>query len=397
MSFLRPKRRVSIKDTFAGEEISLISIFWLIYERKLFILGGMAVFLVAGIITARTTPTEYEAKVEILSEGSEDGSFGGLSDLIGLAGVRGNSRRGSASAGGVDADMFPQIISSTPFLLSLLDEQFQFKKPKKKLSVYEYFATPRPKPFFPRAWDYVKDLPANIKILFGLAKEKPLKIPKRKKTEIKGYPTILRLNGFEKRAIGELKKRINISSSGRIITLTVKVPEPEVAAQFNTVVLARLIEYLSAYKTEKLVSDLQFIRQSQAEAEAKYLQAQRELAFFRDTHQGRLTKIEETREQQLQFNYQLVNGLYVTLTNQLQQAEIQVKKETPFFSDFEPVTIPGSPSEPKPSKIVTLYTGLGAAVGLLFILGSIVIGYFKESRASVETGHDTTNAYTSLE
>ncbi|MEQ8810153.1 MAG: Wzz/FepE/Etk N-terminal domain-containing protein [Imperialibacter sp.] len=373
-------KKITVKETFSGDEIALLDIFWLFYNRKIYLAASIVLFLIIGVIVASTTPVEYEATVEILSEGGDDGSVGGLSDLIGLAGVRTNRRSSDGGSGSLGSDMYPQILKSTPFLLELMDEEFQFKKKKKSVSLYEFFLQPAPKHFFAEAADYLKDLPLNIKILFGFAKSKGQVIPKHVRKKMEDYPSVLILSGDEKKVMTQLKNRIDIASEGRIIGLTVTMPDKNVAAQLNTVVIEKLITYLSKYKTEKLRLDLEFIRERKIEAEIKYLKAQKELAIFRDSNQGRMTKLAESKEQYLNFEYTLAFNIYNTLSNQLEQAEIQVKKETPLFSEFEPVSIPSNPSEPIVSKIIILYTAMGAAVGFFIQVLMLLVAYFKELR-----------------
>ncbi|WP_339784472.1 MAG: hypothetical protein ACMVP2_11395 [Imperialibacter sp.] len=370
-------KKISVRETFSGEEIALLDIFWLFYSRKIYLAVSIVLFLIIGVIVANTTPVEYEATVEILSEGGDDGSAGGLSDLIGLAGVRTNRKSSGGGSGGLDSDMYPQILRSSPFLLELMDEEFQFGR-KRKMSLYEFFLQPEPKHFFAAAADYLKDFPLNVKILLGLAKKKKQVTPKHVRKKMEDYPSVLILSGEEKKVMSQLKRRISIASDGRIISLTVKMPDRNVAAQLNTIVIEKLITYLSNYKTEKLRLDLDFISERKAEAEIEYLKAQKELATFRDSNQGRMTKLAESREQYLTFEYNLAFNIYSTLSNQLEQAQIQVKKETPLFSEFEPVSIPGSPSEPKASKIIILYTGVGAVVGFFMLVLMLFVSYFKE-------------------
>tara|TARA_R110000737_G_scaffold351494_1_gene393927 strand:+ start:6668 stop:7822 length:1155 start_codon:yes stop_codon:yes gene_type:complete len=377
MSFFMRNKKISVRETFSGEEIALLDIFWLFYSRKIYLAVSIVLFLIIGVIVANTTPVEYEATVEILSEGGDDGSAGGLSDLIGLAGVRTNRKSSGGGSGGLDSDMYPQILRSSPFLLELMDEEFQFGR-KRKMSLYEFFLQPEPKHFFAAAADYLKDFPLNVKILLGLAKKKKQVTPKHVRKKMEDYPSVLILSGEEKKVMSQLKRRISIASDGRIISLTVKMPDRNVAAQLNTIVIEKLITYLSNYKTEKLRLDLDFISERKAEAEIEYLKAQKELATFRDSNQGRMTKLAESREQYLTFEYNLAFNIYSTLSNQLEQAQIQVKKETPLFSEFEPVSIPGSPSEPKASKIIILYTGVGAVVGFFMLVLMLFVSYFKE-------------------
>jgi hypothetical protein len=72
------------------------------------------------------------------------------------------------------------------------------------------------------------------------------------------------------------------------------------------------------------------------------------------------------------------------MAQELEQTKIQLKKETPLFSDFEPVTVPLTKSEPSVPGIIIKYIVLGGVFGFLVIFASIVKSYFKESKSNLE-------------
>ncbi len=76
--------------------------------------------------------------------------------------------------------------------------------------------------------------------------------------------------------------------------------------------------------------------------------------------------------------FNLAFNIYNKLAQQLEQLKIQLKKETPLFTEFEPVTIPLDKSEPSIPGIIVKYIALGIVFGGLFIFILIVRAYFKE-------------------
>ncbi len=361
----------SVREVFEQEEISLTDIFMLFYQRAWYIIVAVVIFFGLGYIVAKTSPVEYTAHVMTLSEDSSEGSAGGLTDLMSLAGVRGRSTKGSESSTGLGFDMYQTIINSTPFMLELMDEKFEFKGTKKKLSLYEYFLQPQPKHFFATGWDFITDLPGSIKSF-----KKPVKVKPHKIETVEDYPNIYRISGLERRVMTELRKRIDISMSGRVVTLSVKMPDPLVASELTLIVQEKLVDYIINYKTEKLQADLRFIGERKLDAEKKYLEAQKRLANFQDANMGRLTESVKSREAQLRAEYTLLFGIYSSLAQQFEQGEFQVKKETPLFSEFEPVTLPNAPSEPQKGTIKTTYSAIGFVIGFFAIIIALVFSYF---------------------
>ena len=169
-----------------------------------------------------------------------------------------------------------------------------------------------------------------------------------------------------------------------MIIMKVKMPEPYVSAEMNTLVLNKVVDYVVAYKTDKQRQNLEFIQERAKEAEQRFKESQLRLATFIDSNQGLVTATARTREQQLQAEFDLTFNIYSAMAQELEQTKIQLKKETPLFSDFEPVTVPLTKSEPSVPGIIIKYIVLGGVFGFLVIFASIVKSYFKESKSNLE-------------
>jgi len=60
--------------------------------------------------------------------------------------------------------------------------------------------------------------------------------------------------------------------------------------------------------------------------------------------------------------------VYQELAKQLEQAKLQVAKDTPIFSTLKPVTIPTERSAPKRSLIVVIWAFLGLVISVGYVL-----------------------------
>ena len=74
------------------------------------------------------------------------------------------------------------------------------------------------------------------------------------------------------------------------------------------------------------------------------------------------------KQQNLQSEYTLAFGVYSELAKQIEQAEIQVKKDTPILTTVQPVQIPDEKSSPKRLLILLIWTFLGAIISSGWIL-----------------------------
>ena len=139
-------------------------------------------------------------------------------------------------------------------------------------------------------------------------------------------PPIVQMDGAKMKVMNIVKNRVKIETKGREITIYVKMPEPILSAEVCKLVLEKLIEYVSTYKTAKQRDNLAFLEQTKAEAEMKYKQAQQNVAGFKDNSMGVIFQSVQTREQVLQNEMNLAFSVYNQFAMQVEQAKIELKK-----------------------------------------------------------------------
>jgi hypothetical protein len=194
---------------------------------------------------------------------------------------------------------------------------------------------------------------------------------------------IVQLTGADNSVAGALASRIKLTINGNQLILNVKMPEAWLSAQATQLVLDKLIKYVTKYKTGKQLETLNFLEARTAEAEQAYKRNQQRAAGFRDNNYGVIYQSIQSQEQVLQNEFTLSFALYNSLATQLQQARIQLKKDTPLFTLIEPVYVPSGPSEPVASKIILSYIFMGVVLGILLIVYQILRQFFSKSTGEV--------------
>ena len=64
----------------------------------------------------------------------------------------------------------------------------------------------------------------------------------------------------------------------------------------------------------------------------------------------------------------LLQSIVQQLASQVEQAKLQVNKDTPVFTTIQPVTIPYERSAPKRSLIVMVFAFLGIVISVGYVL-----------------------------
>ena len=117
------------------QEIDLIELAGKIWKRRKFVFKAAGIGIILGLIVAFSIPKEYETKVKLSPENSEISKTGQLGGLAAMAGI---NLGGAAGPDALVPDIYPDIVSSTPFLLELINIPVEGEDGEKKMSFYEY-------------------------------------------------------------------------------------------------------------------------------------------------------------------------------------------------------------------------------------------------------------------
>ncbi|MBO5850258.1 MAG: hypothetical protein J6Q47_03140, partial [Paludibacteraceae bacterium] len=104
------------------------------------------------------------------------------------------------------------------------------------------------------------------------------------------------------------------------------------------------------------------------EAEANYQDKRERLARFQDANKSFNSAVAQVRKTKLEEESTAAFEVYLSLTQQLEQARIAVKEKTPVFMILEPVAIPMEPVGMGRSMIVLIFIFLGFTFSLLLVV-----------------------------
>jgi len=350
------------------DEIDLLALAKTFWNGRKTLLKTMLVAGVLGVIIAILSPKEYTATTTMVPQTSSSGSkLGGLSSLAAMAGFN----LDMASSGETMSPMvYPQIVSSVPFQLDLMNMPFSFAEVNHPVSLYEYYAEISKPGVLSLISKYTIGLPGVIlSAIKGNSEVKGL-------TNAKG-PIALTQKQESVRKMIASQVSLTLDAKQGYITLQAAFPEALLSAQVADQARELLQKYITRFKIEKASDKLTFIEQRYEEKKKEFEKAQTKLAYFSDQNKNVTSAVARTEESRLQGDYTIAMNVYNELAKQLEQTKIQVKEETPIFSILQPATIPQTKSKPKRAMIVAIWLFLGAIVGTGMIFGK---EYLKDIR-----------------
>ena len=348
------------------DEIDLLELAKTIWSKRMFIVKVVALGAVIGVIVALLSPKEYKSTSTLMPEYSTE-SQGGASSLLrqygGLFGVSGGSYNSNSNA--IRVDLYPNIVQSTNFQMQLMQQPFYFSELDTTATLFEYYTELNSAGVLGFIAEYTIGLPG--KILGAILPKKELMTSVPGSTE---EGLVLNLSKDEFAVIQTLRGKISASldEASGIVSVTVTLPDNVTAAAVTEYTIRELTEYLTEYRTEKVLRDLTFVEEQLVTAKIRFEEAQQALAAFRERYQGSLSIRNQTEEQRLQSEYQVAFNLYNGFTQQFEEARLKVQEETPVFKTLEPVQVPLN-DETSGATILLVFimlSGIGS-VGWIFV------------------------------
>lgn len=338
-----------VNEIIMEEEKDIISIdfyafFKIIWKEKIAIVIITLMFVITGILYALLAREEFSTEGTILPEFQS--KTGGLSQFAGLASLAGVDLSSmSGGLGGVEAvrpDLYPTVIGSTPFFLELFKFQVTTRKGE-KITFSQFYDK------------YVLDDDINEEYA-------KLKYPLSKDYVAVPYQTEKNLKDLRKRITSSIDKKTGI------ITFTVKMPDPIVAALITKFSMDYVKEYVINYRTEKLKRDLNFLAERLDAAKGKYYNNQAKKAQYSDQNQLSMMKLQvaDLQRERIESEYKISSTFYNSLLQKYEEAKLKLQQETPVLKVLEPPVVPNKRSEPKRAIVVLIATFLGGIFGIIF-------------------------------
>ena len=264
--------------------IELLELVKTIWAKRIFIVKIIAIGAVLGVLAALMSPKEYKSTATLMPEYSTE-SQGGASSLLrqygGLLGMSGGSYVSNSNA--IRVDLYPNIVQSTNFQLKLMDQPFYFSDIDATATLFEYYTEHNSSGIFGFLAEYTIGLPSKILGAILPKKELITSMPGEAKESL-----VLNLSRDEVIVIKTIRQKITASldEESGIVSVSVTLPDNVAAAAVTEYTITELTEYLTEYRTEKVLRDLTFVEEQLATAVARFEEAQLTLAEFRDSNQG---------------------------------------------------------------------------------------------------------------
>ena len=343
------------------EGIDIMALVKQLWDGRKTVIIWTCVFIVLGFVAALTMKRTYTVSTVMVPQvGSKSSSS--LSSLASLAGIDLSS---SASGAELSPLIYPQIVNSVPFRKELMYTPVHYAKVDTAVSMFTY-ATEIAKPtVMGTIKKYTIGLPGVI--LGAIRKEKPDVVMPGGVTEDTPKPIVL--TNKEVKVLEAVAHSVSLAVDKKegYITLNVVGSEPIQTAELAMKAQQLLQEEITRFRIEKSESELEYIQARYEEIKKETEAYQEQLAKITDKTQNITTTKDRIEHDRIQSKYNTSNAIYSELAKQLEQAKLQVKRDTPVLTVIQPVTVPDKPSNSR-AKTLIIWTFFGGILGCGIVL-----------------------------
>ena len=339
------------------QEFDVTKILGKIWESKYFIIKSALAMAIIGVFVAILTPNSYTAHSIFVPKSNNPSRPG--SSLTSLAALAGFDLPNMTIDQEITPLLYPKIIASIPFRQELLKSYITHKG--EKIILIDYLQS-RPVSFTSLIKSYTIGLPYLIKDY----------LTKTENTTDTNYTStgLIKLTDDDDRLFQFLENTIDImvDKKGGFISISVSHSDPIVSATLATNAQTLLQKYIIEFKRKSAQDNLTFI-QTLFQTNKSHLEGlQDDLANFSDQNQNISSGLYLNQISRMASNVTISQTVVQELAKQLEQAKIQVNRNTPVFTIIEPIVIPNQRSKPNRTLIVIAFIFSGIIFSATYIL-----------------------------
>ena len=343
------------------QEEEEMTIDWMEYVRKLWDIRKLlfkvaALATVVGVIIALTTPKNYTVNVVLAPEAIGKGTSKSMASFASMLGL-GNISQGN-EADALNVLLYPQILSSNPFILDLLDTPVSTIN-NADTTLMGYLTEYTKQSMISKVMSLPMTAIGSFINLFkneeetGAVERKSshFHLTKEEYNAIKGVRSLIS---------SEVDKKTGITN------ISVTMQDPMVAALLADTVLQKLKEHITQYRVAKANDDLIFWEKIYEQRKSEYYASQKKYAEYADANKNVILESVRIEQSRLQNEASLAYQIYNQVATQLQNARAKVQECKPAFAVVEPASVPLKHSGP---------SGVKTLLGVLFMALAFTVGW----------------------
>ena len=339
------------------DEIDIVELLKKVYKEKKLIFKYSIIAAIFGVVFALLQPNQYTSSTTFIPQLSSDVKTGS-SSLSGLASLAGINLGGMEGSSEFPPTLYPQVVESVPFRLDLLSSYVQVNNTE--LTLREYFLEYK-----------------NSFNLLGTVKKYTIGLPslilglfKADENYVSDSLSIYSLTEEDHDLFEMLSEVFSLSINDKegFVSMSFTDENKKVSAQVTQTAETLLQEKIIEFKVKSSKELLDFTSNQYNEKKIAFEKLQDDRAVFVDNNINISSSLFQNKLSRIESELSIAQTVVQQLASQVEQAKLQVNKDTPVFTTIKPVTVPFERSAPKRSLIVIIFGFLGIVISIGYVL-----------------------------
>ena len=310
-------------------EINLVDLIKKLIKSRKLILYSSLIFSLIGVLVAFISPIKYSSNTVFIPQNQEVSS----SSLSGVASLVGINLGGGSYGTEIPLSIYPQILESVKFKRLLLDKVIDEKNDfTLKSFIIDYYSIKK------------DDDEDSSGLVMTKLEEECFEILSDE---------ILSVSVNQKDGFVSIDAKLSVADySARV-------------AKFSREILQKIIieNRIESARQNLIFSESQLIEKKQ-----EFDEIYSKLAFFSDSNLNSVNSFVLNEKNKLESEFEIISAVVEEISKQVEQAKLQLNKDTPVFSTIKEAIIPIKRSSPKRTQIVLVFGFVGFIFSCSFIL-----------------------------
>ena len=302
-------------------------------HKKAYFISLPVAFVIAAIY-AFSQPNFYNVEVKLAPELSTSSSSGSLSSIMRSFGVGGGSVSNGTDA--IMPNLYPDLMNSKTFLVSLFDVNVKSKDGKIKTTYYDYLNNYQKAPWYSELiGGAIGGVVSAIASLFPSKAEEI-------ESSINRTPNPAMLTKRQSLITDIISHKIvcDVDNKTYVITIDVTDQDPLICAQMADSTCARLQDFITEYRSKKARQQMKNIEVQYKKAKADYEAAKEKVAGFNDANWDIVEQDYLVQQQALQNDMNLKYQTFSAFNTQLISARAKYEESRPVYTVLDGATVP---------------------------------------------------------
>jgi LPS O-antigen subunit length determinant protein (WzzB/FepE family) len=252
--------------------------------------------------------------------------------------------------------LYPQVVNGVPFRVELLSNEITLNN--ELVAVKDYLEKKSSFNILGTIKKYTIGLPSLILSSF------------KNQKEYTNESKIYSITNDDETLFKILENNLSLSINEKegFITISFTDTNKNIAAQITQISQNLLQEKIIEFKNKSSREMLDFALKQYSDKKESHEKLQDEKAVFVDKNINISSSLFQNKLSRLESEVNISESIVQQLASQVEQAKLQVNKDTPVFTTIKPVTIPYERSAPNRSLTVIVFAFLGLVLSAGYVL-----------------------------